>query len=85
MSKTIHLRRASPTIALKTTRSTQSFVFLAFFLVLFGFVVLAQHLAVGVHFHANLLAVLVDHGFKLAPSFSQRTMVPPLASACAAC
>jgi hypothetical protein len=33
--------------------------------VLFGFVVLAQHFAVGIHFDANLLAVLVDHGFKV--------------------
>src|SRR6266511_2569143 len=69
MSKTIHLRRASPTIALKTTRSTQSFVFLAFFLVLFCFVMFAQHLAASVHFDTNLLAVLVDHGFKVGALF----------------
>src|SRR5438045_9751741 len=44
-------------------------VFLAFFFVLFGFVVLAQHLAVGIHFDASLLAVLLDDGFKVGALF----------------
>src|SRR5258708_14814396 len=65
----MRLRRASPTIALKTTRSTQSSVFRAFFLVLFGFVMFAQHFAVGIHFDADLLSVLVDHAFKVGALF----------------
>ncbi|PYJ20277.1 MAG: hypothetical protein DME92_10130 [Verrucomicrobia bacterium] len=32
---------------------------------LFGFVVLAQHFAVRVHFDADLLAILLDDGFKV--------------------
>ena len=43
-----------------TTRSTHKLVILAFLFVLFGFVVLAQHFTVRVHFNANLLAVLVE-------------------------
>jgi hypothetical protein len=33
--------------------------------VLFGFVVFAQHFAGRIHFHANLLAILLDDGFKV--------------------
>src|SRR5436309_13848691 len=35
------------------------------FLVLFGFVVFAQHFAIRIHFHANLLSILLDDGFKV--------------------
>src|SRR6266436_2620836 len=52
-------------IAFWTTRSTYRLVFGAFFFVLFGFVVFAQHFAGRIHFAANLLAVLVDDGFKV--------------------
>src|SRR4029077_11102763 len=52
-------------IAFRTTRSTYQLVFLAFFFLLFVFVVFAQHFAVRIHFDANLLAVLVDDGFKV--------------------
>ena len=65
----IRLRRASPTIALRTTRSTQSLVLRASFLVLFGFVMFAQHFAAGIHFDTNLLSLLVDHGFKVGALF----------------
>jgi hypothetical protein len=37
--------------------------------VLFGFVVFAQHLALRVHFDANLLAFLIDNGFKVGALF----------------
>src|SRR5206468_6078854 len=56
-------------IALKTTRSTQRSVLRASFLVLFGFVMFAQHFASGVHFDTNLFAVLVDNGFKVGALF----------------
>src|SRR6266516_1826463 len=56
-------------IAFWTTRSTYRLVFGAFFFVLFGFVVFAQHLAVRVHFDANLLAVLLNDGFKIGAFF----------------
>ena len=34
-----------------------------------GFVMLAQHLAVGIHFNAHLLAVLLDDGLKVGAFF----------------
>jgi len=46
-----------------TTRSTHKLVVLALLFVLFGFVVLAQHFAVRVHFNANLLPFLLNNGF----------------------
>ena len=46
-----------------TTRSTQQLVVLARLFVLFGFVVLAQHFTVRVHFNANLLPLLLKNGF----------------------
>src|SRR5947208_3992629 len=51
-------------IAFWTTRSTYRLVFRAFF-VLFGFVVFAQHFAIRIHFDANLLAILLNDGFKV--------------------
>ena len=46
-----------------TTRSTHKLVVLARLFVLFGFVVLAQHFTVRVHFNANLLPLLLNNGF----------------------
>src|SRR5437016_12547464 len=70
MSKTIHLRRAStPDRVYDKRDSTQRSVFGALFLVLFGFVLLAQHFAVGVHFDANFLAILLNDGFKVGAFF----------------
>jgi hypothetical protein len=37
--------------------------------VLFGFVVFAQHFAVRIHFHANLLAILLNDGFEVGTLF----------------
>jgi len=37
--------------------------------VLFGLVVFAQHFAVRIHFHANLLAILRDDRFKVGALF----------------
>ena len=36
---------------------------------LFAFVVLAEHFAVGVHFDANFLAILLNDGFKVGALF----------------
>src|SRR4051794_10911039 len=60
-----HVARPSDAGYSFTTRSTHDLIFLALFFVFFRFVVLAQHLTVSIHLHANFLAVLVDNGFKV--------------------
>ena len=59
-------------------------VLIAFFFVLFALVVSADYFAIRSEFDAYLFAAFVNHGFVVTALFSQRTIVPPLASASAA-